>query len=94
MDSIRGSLPPSFVSFRLENQIPENDAITSSAVASPPVSSDTTILESQTVVDQLNSPRSAKSEQDINSYADAKVESMQTDGLFSNVGLVSLAAET
>ena len=90
MDSFRGSLPPIFISFRLVNQTPENDAVTSSPVTSPPASAEITISDPQTVADLLNSPRSADSEKD----SDAKVQSMKSDGLSSNAGLAALADET
>ena len=54
VDSFRGSLPPSFISFHLESQIPENDAATRPPVASPPVSADTTFRDPQTVAGLLN----------------------------------------
>ena len=93
MDSYRGSSPPSFISFHLENQIPENDAATNPPVASPPVSANTTIIDPQTIADILTSTRSADSEQDINAYAETKIQSIKSVGLSSNVGLVALAAE-
>ena len=57
MDSFQGSLPPKFISFRLENQIPAEDTTTIPEIISPPVSADSTILDPQTVADLLNSPR-------------------------------------
>ena len=93
MDAFRGSLTPSFFSFRLENQSSEDDAATSPLVTSPPVSTDTAILDPQNVADLLNSPLSADSEQDISAYNEAKIQSIESDGLSSTVGLIAQAGE-
>ena len=89
MDSFRGSIPPNFISFRLENQttevvdVPAKPTATTSA-ASPPIETDPQIQrpgESQELsrsrAEDVTSTHSADSDPDVTSYAESMVQQMQ-----------------
>ena len=89
MDSFRGSIPPNFISFRLENQttevvdVPAEPTATTSA-ASPPIETDPQIQrpgESQELsrsrAEDVTSTHSADSDPDVTSYAESMVQQMQ-----------------
>ena len=89
MDSFRGSIPPNFISFRLENQttevvdVPAEPTATTSA-ASPPIETDPQIQSpgvsqelSRSRAEDVTSTRSADSDPDVTSYAESMVQQMQ-----------------
>ena len=88
MDSIRGNLPPKFISFHLGNQIPAEDATTIPEVISPPVSADSTIFDPQTVADLLNSLRNADVEKDIEMATEVSVQNLDSGGLLPPSGSI------
>ena len=89
MDSFRGSIPPNFISFRLENQttevvdVPAEPTATTSA-ASPPTETDPQIQNpgvsqelSRSRAEDVTSTHSADSDPDVTSYAESMVQQMQ-----------------
>ena len=89
MDSFRGSIPPNFISFRLENQttevvdVPAEPTATTSA-ASPPIETDPQIQSpgvsqelSRSRAEDVTSTHSADSDPDVTSYAESMVQQMQ-----------------
>ena len=89
MDSFRGSIPPNFISFRLENQttevvdVPAEPTATTSA-ASPPIETDPQIQNpdvsqelSRSRAEDVTSTHSADSDPDVTSYAESMVQQMQ-----------------
>ena len=89
MDSFRGSIPPNFISFRLENQttevvdVPAEPTATTSA-ASPPIETDPQIQSpgvsqelSRSREEDVTSTHSADSDPDVTSYAESMVQQMQ-----------------
>ena len=89
MDSFRGSIPPNFISFRLENQttevvdVPAEPTATTSA-ASPPIETDPHIQSpgvsqelSRSRAEDVTSTHSADSDPDVTSYAESMVQQMQ-----------------
>ena len=79
MDSFQGSIPPNFISFRLENQTSEDGTHSNPAVMFHTESEDTIPRDSQSITELFNSPRSADSERDVNAYVEAKVQSMELE---------------
>ena len=89
MDSFRGSIPPNFISFRLENQttevvdVPAEPTATTSA-ASPPIETDPQFQSpgvfqelSRSRAEDVTSTHSADSDPDVTSYAESMVQQMQ-----------------
>ena len=89
MDSFRGSIPPNFISFSLENQttevvdVPAEPTATTSA-ASPPIETDPQIQSpgvsqelSRSRSEDVTSTHSADSDPDVTSYAETMVQQMQ-----------------
>ena len=89
MDSFRGSIPPNFISFRLENQTtevvdaPAEPTATTSAI-SPPIETDPQIQSpgvsqelSRNRAEDVTSTHSADSDPDVTSYAESMVQQMQ-----------------
>ena len=80
MDSFRGSRPPTFISFFLDNQTTEGDAIpTEPQVNLPIVAGDQNVeVHEQRLI--LSPPRSLETEPDITAYAESVVsESRRPD---------------
>ena len=89
MDSFRGSIPPNFISFRLENQttevvdVPAEPTATTSA-ASPPTETGPQIQNpgvsqelSLSRAEDVTSTHSADSDPDVTLYAESMVQRMQ-----------------
>ena len=89
MDSFRGSIPPNFISFYLENQttevadVPVRPATTTSA-ANPPTEAGPQIQNpsvsqelSRSRTDDITSTHSADSDPDVTSYAESMLQRMQ-----------------
>ena len=93
MDSFRGSVPPKFISFHLGIQIPEEDTSTNSAVISPPVTEDSTVLDPQTLAELLNSPQNTDGEQSVNAATATEGQNLGSRGPLSQPGLGSPRAE-
>ena len=64
-----------------------------SSAAFPPATRDAADLDPQSSADVFNSPRSADSEPDVNAYAEAKVQSMETARPSADEGLAANLAE-
>ena len=95
MDSFRGSIPPNFISFCLENQTtevvnaPAKPAATTSA-ASPPTETGPQIQNpsvpqelSRSRADDITSTHSADSDPDVTSYAESMLQRMQQTQLIA-----------
>ena len=90
MDSFRGSIPPNFISFPLENQttevvdVPAEPTTTTTSAASPPTETDPQIQNpgvsqelSRSRAEDVTSTHSADSDPDVTSYAESMVQQMQ-----------------
>ena len=93
MDSFRGSVPPKFISFHLGNQIPEEDTSTNSAVISPPATTDSIVLDPQTLAEFLNSPQNTDGEQSVNAATATDGQNLGSRGPLSQPGSETPKAE-
>ena len=78
MDFFQGSSPPNFISFCLENYLPEDQTLpTGPSQTQPPITRDVApeVLASASA---FYSPQSATSEVDVNSYAEAMVQHLES----------------
>ena len=53
MDSFRGNIPPTFISFRLENQTPETETLPVSSATLYPTTSEAVDPDQKTLLDTL-----------------------------------------
>ena len=83
MVSSQGSIPPSFISFRLENQPPETETLPDVYSQSQSSTTGNTVPEPQIPVGTLYCPQSATNQVDVNAYAEGKVQHMETERMSS-----------
>ena len=78
MDSFQGSSPPNFISFCLENYPPEDETLPADPPQLQSPTTGNTVPEIHAPTSALYSPQSVTSEADINSYAEAMVQRLET----------------
>ena len=78
MDFFQGSSPPNFISFCLENCPPEGETSSVDPPQLLPPTTGNAAQETPVAANALFSPQSITSEVDVNSYADAVVQRMET----------------
>ena len=76
MDSFQGSIPPTFISFYLDNQTPEIGISSNPSELPLPASNEDTTITSRNVTNPRISPQNTDSDEDVNAYAEAKALSM------------------
>ena len=78
MDFFQGSSPPNFISFCLENYPPEDQTLPAGPSQTQPPMTRDVIPEVLASASAFYSPQSATSEVDVNSYADAMVQHLES----------------
>ena len=78
MDSFQGSIPPTFISFYLDNQTPEIGISPNPSELPLPASTEDATNASGNVANPQISSQNTDSDEDVNAYAEAKASSMET----------------
>ena len=78
MDSFQGSIPPTFISFCLDNQTPEIGIPPNPSELPLPDSNEDVTTASRNVANPQISSQSTDSDEDVNAFAEAKALSMET----------------
>ena len=78
MDSFQGSIPPTFISFYLDNQTPEIGTSPNPSELPLPASTEDATNASRNVANPQISSQNTDSDEDVNAYAEAKASSMET----------------
>ena len=79
MDSFQGSIPPTFISFYLDNHTPEIRISPNPSGLPLPASTEDTTNAARNVTNPHISSQNTVSDEDVNAYAEAKASSMETD---------------
>ena len=77
MDSFQGSIPPTFISFSLDNQTPEIGNSSNPSELPLPASNEDTTVTSRNVTNPRISLQNTDSDEDVNAYAEAKALSLE-----------------
>ena len=78
MDCFQGSLPPTFISFYLDNQTPETEISPNPSELPLSASTEDATNASRNVTNPQIPSQNTDSDEDVNAYAEAKASSMET----------------